>query len=740
MKINVAEADNALKNKPLYSTAYERIKYLAEARHLFDDLPQPLKFSRTLRYLLSRVSVPVKEYDIIIGRACDKVLSESEEALFKEFVADPSNAYRSGVFFGSGHSSYDWEDIVDLGLSGLKSRAISRLSGETDNEKIVFLTAVIEVYDCISEYILRYADSCEKAGLTDAAKVLRKISAEKPDTFYEAVELTYIIAFINCSYVTLNPTLTLGRIDVFLYPFYERDIKRGILTKERAKDIITDYYCKHNLNMGRGEHQLGDENDSTTFERITNFDAPQYLLLAGTDKNGESAVNELTELFAECIVPSFKNPVVLVRYFIGMNEKHPSLLKTLVNKTLKSSSLMFYNDNDVIAALMRMGLKEDAREYIHFGCNWSSPGTKGAWMHGGPSSFAFCPEMSEDEKTYFYLRRPYMRTLNDGGWPECFNEILFSFAESSDESCCIEWFFDAYMKKWSEFVSEKLEYLSCELKMRRRHPSRLLVYTDCFLKDSINLAECYAASAKYHFEAQSFYMFATVVDCFLAVDELVFTKKLVTLKELAEAVKNNFEGNERLRQMCVSAEKYGSDGEKSNAFAKRLITAATDIVFEQSKPYFEKYGLYLAPSLQSDTWHIKCGREYGATPDGRKAGQPFSQNSRPSNGSCINGLTGMLDSMLSVPAGSVMSGALNLDVDKKAFAGEEGNKNFADLLAAYFNAGGLHAQVSCVSKEDLVAAQKNPEAYKDLRVRVTGYSGIFVDFCKSLQDDIIARF
>ena len=143
--------------------------------------------------------------------------------------------------------------------------------------------------------------------------------------------------------------------------------------------------------------------------------------------------------------------------------------------------------------------------------------------------------------------------------------------------------------------------------------------------------------------------------------------------------------------------------------------------------------------MQSDTWHLKEGLVYGATPDGRKKGETFSQNSRPCNGACTSGVTGMLNSMLSVDASALMSGALNLDVDARAFRDEEGRKNFAGMLAAYFNAGGLHAQVSCVSRDDLIAAQKNHDAYRDLRVRVTGYSGIFVDFCKELQDDVIER-
>ena len=737
MKPNVYEAEQALKTKPIYSTAYERVKLLNDVMHAYDDLPQPLKFSRTLAYLLENVSVPVKEYDLIVGRAVDKELNAEEEKLFQAFIADNGNAYRSGAFFGSGHSSYDWEYIVELGVGGMKSRAISRLSTENDDAKRAFLQGAVEVYDAISSYILRFANSAKQAGLAAQAARLEKVAFSAPETFAEALQLVWIIALIDCAYVTLNPTLTLGRPDVFLYPFYSRDIASGSLTREEAKELITDYYCKHNLIMGRGEHQLGDDKNSTTFDRITNFDAPQYLLLAGTDEKGESAVNELTELFAECIVPSFKNPVVVVRYFIGMDKRHERLWNILTSKALQSSSMMFYNDNDVIAVLKRMGVTEGVHDYIHFGCNWASTGNNGAWMWGGPSSFAFTPEMSEEDKKY--LRRAYMRYPVDMGWEGIFNAALYQLADENLQSGVMDRLFELFMAGVKDFISQKISYLSRELTVRQKNPSRLLVLTDCFLRESIDSAECYAASAKYHFEASSFQMFANVVDSFVAVDELVIRKKSVTLKELAKAVKNDFKDNERLRLACKNAEKFGSDGEVSNAYAKKLITAFTDYVFEVSKPYFEKQGLFLMPSLEGDTWHIKCGRESGASVDGRRAGEPFAQNARPSNGSCKNGLTGMFNSLLSVPGGSVASGALNVDVDSRAFSGEEGLKNFSNLLATYFNAGGLHAQVSCVSRDDLLAAQSDPDSYRDLRVRVTGYSGVFVDLCRELQDDVIAR-
>ena len=238
---------------------------------------------------------------------------------------------------------------------------------------------------------------------------------------------------------------------------------------------------------------------------------------------------------------------------------------------------------------------------------------------------------------------------------------------------------------------------------------------------------------------QSFYMFGTTVDCFIVADELIFRQKKLTIPRLLEATEHNFEGYEDVLALCRAVPKYGSDTTLSNAHAKRLSEGTCAITMERSKPYLKKYGLYLAPCMQSDTWHLKTGMQVGATVNGRLAGTPYSQNSRPANGSCTAGVTGMLNAMLNLPSVGVLSGALNLDINPNDFAGEQGHAVFAALLATYFNGGGLHAQVTSANVADLIDAQVHPDDHRDLRVRVTGYSGIFVDICKSLQDDIIER-
>lgn len=731
---NIEEAVTALTERPMFAADAERILIAYDIKEDFVGLPQPVRFSGYLSAILDRVSVPLEDYDLIAGRAVVRELTNEEEEIFKALQRDPHSPYR-GSIIGSGHCSYDWEMVMEHGLPGLIDKARTSMEAKNDEGHRIFLKSIIGIYEAIQRYILRYAEAAEIRGMTDLALTLRKSALEKPSDFRTGLQLCWIITLIDCSYVTPNPTLTLGRMDQLLYPLYKADLDSGRLTREEAADLITDYYCKHNLNMGRGEHQVGDASNSSTFERIFNFDAPQYLLLGGSDIDGNYTVNELTSLFAECIQPSFKNPVVVFYYAPGMNTACPDLWHTLTGKALQSSSLMFYNDSNSKKTYRALGLpEEDFQNYHHFGCNWPSPGSHSLWLHGAPSSGAYHAFESKEEEEQ--IRNTYIR-IPGNGWPDVFVNFLKNHRD--DPQVTMEILYDEYYRFMDEFTCMKLEQGIRELRVRRRKPWAVSFFTDCFTQAPLEKGECFSACAKYLFTMQSFQMFGTLCDCFTVVDALIFRDKKLTIGELLDAVAANFEGYEQILAMCRAVPKYGSDDAFANSHVKRLAQMMAEIVQKRGRKYLQSDGYFLVPCLQSDTWHLKYGMKYGATPDGRLAGTPFTQNSRPANGSCTNGLTAMFNSMLNIPDDGFLSGALNLDVDPKQFEGEAGHTMFAAMLAVYFNRGGLHAQVTSVGVDDLLDAQQNPHLHRDLRVRITGYSGVFVDITKPLQDDIIKR-
>ena len=737
---NITEAKQSLMEKPLYATSAERFLILDSIKSMHKEMPQPMRFAWAFHELLSRVSVPLAPQDLIAGRCVDRELTAEEEEQFQVFLRHPDHPNKM-LLLGSGHCTYSWESVIELGLPGLRNSASASLSRVETEEQRIFLRAMIGIYDAIEGYILRYAKAADEMGKREMADALRHAALEKPGDFRTALQLLWIITLIDCAYITPNPTLTLGRLDQILYPFYAADLAAGRMTRSEAGALITDYYCKHNLIMGRGEHQVGDEKNSTTFERICNFDAPQYLLLAGTDRSGQDAVNDLTLLFAECIEPSFKNPVVVVRYFKDMNIRHPELWRVLTEKALASASMMFYNDSDSLATYRRMGIpEEDIHDYCHFGCNWPTLGADSAWIQGGPRSNKYnCYESHEEAKR---VNIPYMRMSAEHGFPETFMQAMRECAarQESGAQLTVDDLYDAFFARMASFTEAKIAHCAEEVQVRRRRPSAIMTYGDCFFDRSASEGKCISANAKYFFELQAFGMFGTVADCFITVDRLVFTDKRLTLCELLAAVDANYEGYPDILALCRNVPKYGSDDAFANSHVRRLSHGFAQIVIERNRPYLESMNLFLTPCLQSDTWHLKKGETFGATPDGRLAHTPFSQNARPSNGSCVNGMSAMFNSMLHLPADGILSGALNLDVSPDQFAGEQGRVLFGALLGTYFNRGGLHAQVSCADVDALIDAKVHPEAHRDLRVRVTGYSGVFVDICSRLQDDIIGRF
>jgi len=493
MQPNIEEVKRALTEKPLFATSAERFLILDRIKSSYRELPQPLRFSKTLSTLLSEVSTPLASYDLIAGRCVDRELSDSEEAQFQAFIKHPDHPSKL-TFLASGHCTYSWDAVVEYGLPGLKQQSLESMQLADSEEKKQFFVAMVEIYDAISDYALRYAKAAKARGMDELADNLQKAATQKPDSFAVALQLLWLITLINCAYISENPTLTVGRLDRILYPLYRADLESGRLSRERAKEYITDYYCKHNLIMGRGEHQVGDETNSTTFKRITNFDAPQYLLLAGTDEEGNLVANELTELFAECIVPEFKNPVIVVRYVKDMDRSAPTLWRTLCDRALSSASMMFYNDSNVLSAFERIGLpKEDAQKYAHFGCNWCSPGDNAAWMLSSPKSRHYNTYRSEEERQKLSI--VYMRTNTAHGWPEDFLNIMRELSHA-DRPVTIEDFYTRFLDTMGDFIDRKLEHNSLELAVRKRKPSSVMSFSDCFLRDSVRKGECFSASAK----------------------------------------------------------------------------------------------------------------------------------------------------------------------------------------------------------------------------------------------------
>ena len=725
----VDETLKSLTEKPMKSTTYERVVLLKEADELCADLPQQLQFGKGYCYFLQNCSLPIKDTDLLLGRVPEKVLNEEEERLFQSLRF--SNLARPKWVTDGGHRSFWWEGLLKYGLPGLRQQAIEALdrrtaTGYTGEDRLDFLKGIILVYDALIIYLRRYAEAAEKAGLTEAAAICRELTLHEPRTFRQAMQLLLAVQIVYCSYVAANPTLTLGRADYLLEEFYEKDKAEGRITADDARLLILDFYCKHNLILGRGEHQMSVECEEsyTGWDRNLTFDAPQYLLLGGRRRDGSYLDGELTHLFVEMIQPRFKNPVIEIRYAPDMQTKCPQLWKKIVEKARQSSSMLIYNEEDCIVAYEKAGADpEDAFDYEHYGCNHSTLAGLDVLVEYG----SILP-LGE-------LLAMLKKWVDEGREPQSTEELYDAIAE--EVKTLSSQIVDRLAQAWEKALTPSGKHLEM---------------TDCFYRYAVPAAASITnCGSKYITTNVHINSFASFVDVITAIDELVIKQKRMTLAHLMKAVDANFEGHKVEWALCKNAPKLGSDHPVPNCHATALMNRFIDDVYEYANQKLaaaadlaESDDVPVIPrplvriSMESDNHH-RIGYSMGATPDGRLAGVPISQNSAPAPGSCAAGLTARLCSVASIPFDRIAAGAQNLSIQPSAFAGDEGLDKLATILGAYFDMGGLQLQVTAVDPALLIEAQKNPDQHRDLVVRITGYSAVFVDMEKHAQDDFIRR-
>jgi formate C-acetyltransferase len=703
----ITEGLYSIREKDIQSATLERLKLTWEANESVRELPQQLQLGEGLYYLLEHISVPVSPDDLILGRIIEEVPDADGEALLEKTAKE----WRRGIprwMPDGGHECFYWENLLSLGLPGLESFAQKKLSrrisaGEK-GEHLNFLRGAVRIYQAFRNYARRYALSAREAGLDEQARNCSAIAERAPETFAEALQLMWLVGVVYCTMGSVNPTLTFGRLDELLLDFYRNDLAAGRMTSEEAGNLIEDFYCKNNVILGRGEHQMsgGTEKDTGWLRNLT-YDAPQYIILGGRRCNGTPVVNELTQLFLERIVPAFENPVVVFRYTPDVPD---DTWRLVCEKLRDNSSVLIYNDEDVIPAMIQCGIDErDAATYTMHGCNW--PDIPKGRSVGGCS-----------------LQLPHhaLRAIMEGEEPQNIDELYERFATS---------------------IRSEVEASFAGLRQRRETwdtiaPGHLRI-DDCFLDGPVARARSWTiGGTEYSTITASIRFIASAIDCFAAVDELVFSAEKVSMSELRQALTDDFAGNEPLRQLCLNAPKFGQDNDRADKHAIRVLNTITS-EFDRASRLGSSDEVIAFRCLTTDMGHIGAGAQLGATPDGRRAGKPVSDNMSPYPGSCTQGITAMLRSAAKLPLHRINSGPLNVRIQRRLVNGEEGLSRFTALLRTYFDMGGLQVQISVADTDELRDAQINPEAHRDLMVRITGYSAVFIDMCRKAQNEIIRR-
>jgi formate C-acetyltransferase len=652
----------------------------------------------------------------------DALLSpESAEAL-ATLVFVVENEFGNGV----GHCSYDYRMLVELGLQGIRAKAEARRR-ELDRTtadgmaQLQFLRAVDIACDGVIRFAARYSRLADelareeqepqrKAELSNIAEICRRVPAQPPRTFQEALQAIW---FVHMAVMLDDGGVShaLGRLDQVLFPLLQGDLQQGELTREDARELIECLFVKAsetvNLLEGGATKAIGG---NTTFMEIT---------IGGVDRGNRDATNELSYLFLDA-VEEMKTiqPNCAARLHPGT----PREFRRRVAEVMAggSVSLQIVNDEVIVDAYTRKGVPvEDARDYAIIGCVEPTPdGLTYASTDAFFFNTALCLEIVLGGGKSLMLGIPGV----DTGDPRDFRDF-------SD-------LMDAYKTQVSHFVEHMTRCFQAIGQVHRELlpcPFQSALISDC-VENGRDVKE---GGARHNFTGGNAIGTAIVADSLMAIKKFVFDEKRISMDEMIEVLRNDYEGREDTRLMFLNrAPKYGNDDDEVDAIAKELV----DIFSAELDRHPNPRGGSFTTSLYSVTVHIAMGAMLGATPDGRKRSEPLSVGISPGWGRDRKGPTLTMKSAAKIDYRKVANGSsFNLKFHPSTFRGGEQMDAFADLMRAYFRLGGQQLQVDVVDEDTLRAAQERPGEYPDLIVRVAGYSARFVDLSRAMQDEFIAR-
>lgn len=628
------------------------------------------------------------------------------------------------VFDTQGHLVIGINNVIKTGFKGVKEKAERVMRTVKDPEKKKFLEAVMICCDATRMFAQRFAELAEemaskekdpqrKAELLQIAEHCRWVPWNPPRSFHEACQFLWFTQVIAAISYGVGLIGAVGRVDQYLYPYYKKDIGEGIITREQALELVEELLIKFSYNLlllpSFGKHtasELGADEDALT--------------VGGVGRDGEDATNELSYIWMDAC----KNMKNLTNTFsIRVSSKSSQeWLEKIAEVYSVTSGPSIFNDDVVIPALVKNGTElEDARDYAVIGCvEPTSAGNTFGCTSGNDISLVGVLEMV---LTNGMIRMLGRKTGVDTGDPRKFT----SFSQVMEA-------FKKQLRHSIDVISELVEIKDRVYAEHFPNPYISATLEGC-VENALDMTQ---GGAKYNFNSISGRGLGTTADSLAALKKVVFDDKIATMEEVIDALENNFKGKrrEKLRQRLLNAPKYGNDDDYADEIAREIAGTFCDMVM--SKKCW-RGGPYRA-SFFSYGMHVLDGNLLGATPNGRKAGEPTSNSLSPSNGVEKNGPTAILKSCAKIDHTKIANGcALNIKLLPTLLRGRERRKKLASLIRGYFQLGGSEVQFNVVDTETLRDAQEHPEKYRDLVVRVSGYCAYFTDLGKPIQDDIISR-
>lgn len=622
---------------------------------------------------------------------------------------------------GIGHVLLNLDKVFQVGLEGIVAEAQGYLA-DTDEATHPFYEAVVIACQAAMRFAGRYADEAARLATVEAdpgrraeletiTQVCRRVPAHPPRTLHEALQAIQLLVVVEQN-EEYGSAVSIGRLDVLLQPFYAADRTAGRLTREEAQELLGCLFVKLSHSI-----PLFDADVTLAFSGLTTF---VNAIVGGVDAAGRDVTNDVTTLALETMAAlNTPNPTFGVR----LHEGTPPALTQAVTETVAGGlrNVQFFNDAAVIASLTNRGVPlAEAREYAIIGCvEQAVPGASFTSSDAALFNLPLCLELAlNDGRGRVFTDRIGVST----GDPRAFRSI--------DDVVT------AYVQQVEYLVGLMVGALDVLGEVHRAHkPTPFLSsFTGDCLARGLDVT---AGGARYNFTGVQGVGTATVGDSLTAIQRLVFQEQRLTWNELLAALDADFEGYEPVRQLLVNrAPKYGNDDEVADALARLAAEVYCRAVERHPNPR----GGWYSPGLYSVTTHVALGLAVGATPDGRRASEPLSQGVSPVQGRDRQGPTAALRSAARLNYGLVSNGAvLNQRLHPLSLGGVKGAPVLAGLLRGFFDLGGMHLQWNVVDRETLLAAQAHPERYRDLVVRVSGYSALFADLDPIVQDEIISR-
>ena len=782
--LSISSRANSLKDRLLSYTpeiCYERAELITESYKETEGLPIILRRAKALVNILEKMTISIQPDELIVGNHTRKPRSSpifpefsfawieaeferlekrtgdvfliSDECktklshVFKYWQGKTTQEYAANLmpeeakaaqangvftvgnyfFLGVGHICVDYALVLEKGFLGIKQdvkkeMGLLELTDPEDLKKSQFLQAVDIVCDAAIRFAERFAgqaeklaevegDSQRKTELLEIAANCRRVPANPAKTFYESLQSFWFVQLI-IQLEGNGHSISPGRFDQYMYPYYQADMKAGKLNRESALELIECLWVKFN--------EINKVRDEASTKAFGGYPMFQNLIVGGQTPDGRDSTNELSYLCMDATETiQMPQPSLSIRF-------HQATPQEFLNRAGEVAALglgmpAIYNDHVIIPALAARGVTlEDARDYCIIGCVEPQKGGKTEGWH---------------DAAFFSLAKCLELALNDGVDPISGLQIGVKTG-TLETMVTFEDSVEAYRKQIQYFV--KLLVTSnncCDIAHGSICP---LPFLSSMVQDCIgNGKSLQEGGAHYNFTGPQGVGVGNVGDALAALKKMVYEEGVVTRETMADALRKNWNGYEKLRQMMLNTvPKFGNDDD----YADELARLGARIYCEEVEKYSNPRGGRFQAGLYPVSANVPLGTAVGALPDGRLAGTALADGVSPVSGRDVQGPTAAVKSVAKLDHEIASNGTLlNQKFHPTALKGENGIANLSSLVRTYFSLGGLHVQFNVISKDMLLDAQRNPEQYRGLVVRVAGYSAFFTALDKSLQQDIIER-